>query len=158
LEQVTAVIFHIRPNLGPKCATLPQMMIPFAGGTMGKRNWGCGYGLVFLLMLLPTMAGAQTGAPEGSLSRLFGAPSYGAAGAKAEAIVLKELSANFARNGGNPQQAITDFLNSPQSSRYMTDLALSGRDPAELMKKWVDIVTPPQTIYSTPRPAPSLAR
>jgi hypothetical protein len=109
---------------------------------MGKRNWGCGYGLAFLLMLLPTMAGAQTGVPEGNLRTLFGAPTYREAGAKAEAIILKELSANFARNGGNPQQAVTDFLNSPQSSRYMTDLALSGRDPAELMRKWVDIFTP----------------
>jgi hypothetical protein len=110
---------------------------------MGKRNWGCGYGLAFLLMLLPATAGAQPApVPEESLSRLFGAPTYREAGAKAEAIILKELSANFARNGGDPQRAVTDFLNSPQSSRYMTDLALGGRDPAELMRKWVDIVTP----------------
>jgi hypothetical protein len=113
----------------------------------------------FLLMLLPTMAGAQTGVPQESLSRLFGAPTYGEAGAKAQANILKELSANLARNGGDPQRAVTDFLNSPQSSRYMTDLALSGRDPAELMKKWVDIVTPQTTPrYSPPRPAPSLAQ
>jgi hypothetical protein len=134
---------------------------------MGKRNWGRGffrhtfqYGLAFLLMLLPTMVGAQPApVPEGSLGTLFGAPTYKQAGAVAEANILKELSANLARNGGDPQRAVNDFLNNPRSSKYITDLALSGRDPTEVMKKWVDIVTP-QTIprYSTPRPAPSLAQ
>ncbi len=49
--------------------------------------------------------------------------------------ILKELSANLARNGGNPQRAVNDFLNSPQSSKYITDLALSGRDPTEVMRR-----------------------
>lgn len=84
-------------------------------------------------------------APQGSLRTLFGAPTYQEAGAKAEGDVMKALSENHARNGGNPQRAILDFLNSPGGVQHITNMALSGKEPTDIFKKWVDTVTPPQT-------------
>jgi hypothetical protein len=86
------------------------------------------------------------GVPEGNVAVLFGAPTYKEAGAKSEAETLRWLSEHYSR-GGSPQQAIVDFLKTPEGARHVANMSMAGRNPSDVFQKWVDTVSPPR-----PRP------
>lgn len=92
----------------------------------------------------------QPTAPEG-LSRLFGAPTYEQAGARSEAETMKALSDLHSKNGGNPQQAVVDFLKSPKGMEHVTNMGMrhgGGAETTGVLQKWIQSVTPPQQALS----------
>src|SRR5262245_50859940 len=75
------------------------------------------------------------GVPEGNINTLFGAPTYRQAGARSQAETLRWLSERYSR-GGSPQQAILDFLKTPEGARHVTNMSMAGINPSDVFQQW----------------------
>lgn len=108
----------------------PATVAPSSGGIFDPSN---GAGSV------PGQIGADIG-------RLFGLPDANQRKAAADAEIMKDLSEIHAQNGGNPQKAILQFLQTPQGQKLF-----STPGAVDTLTTWTKAITPPtpQT-FNTP--------
>lgn len=82
------------------------------------------------------------GVKSGSLPSLFGSPTREEQGARSEGRIMQRLSEEHGKTK-NPEQAILNFLKTPEGAAHIANSVLAKQDPTEVLGKWRAMVTPP---------------